>query len=299
MNDQQAVLPHSNPEVHSLQAHRVLPKPAPATPWWKTPLSRKVSVVLGVLAVLGVAWWFFEIHPYVSTDDARIAGTLVRFAPEGVSGRVIKVNVDEGSRVTQGETLLELDHRVSEAQLQRAQAAERLATLEQKRFSRLVAQRAAPQSELDSAQAKMESAQAELKLAQVNLENTYIKSPMNGVVVQKTVEEGNILEPGQSALALLDMDGVWVSANVEETEIGRVHPGQKVTVKVDEGGRLTGKVSEVRQASASTFALIPAENTSGNFTKLVQRIPLKILLDPHPGRDLRVGQSVEIRIQVQ
>jgi membrane fusion protein (multidrug efflux system) len=254
---------------------------------------------MGILAVLGVAWWFFEVHPYVSTDDARVAGTIIRFAPEGVSGRVIKVNVAEGSRVSQGQTLMELDHRVPEAQLQRAQAAERLATLEQQRLSRLVAQRAAPQRELDTAQAKLESAQAELKLAQVNLENTYLKSSMNGVVVQKSVEEGNILEQGQSALALLDINNVWVSANVEETEVGRVRPGQKVTIKVDEGGRLTGKVFEVRQASASTFALIPAENTSGNFTKLVQRIPLKIILDPHPGRDLRVGQSVEIKIRTR
>jgi len=299
VSDPQTVLPPSDQEIQSSQADQVFPKPEIATPWWKTPLSQKVSIALGVLAVLGSAWWLFEIHPYVSTDDARIAGTLVRFAPEGVSGRVIKVNVEEGTRVSKGQTLVELDHRVPEAQWQRAQAAERLATLEQHRLSQLVAQRAAPQRELDTAQAKLDSAEAELKLAQVNLDNTYLKSTMDGIVAQKTVEEGNILEPGQSALALLDLDGVWVSANVEETEIGRVRAGQKVAITVDEGGRLTGKVSEVRQASASTFALIPAENTSGNFTKLVQRIPIKILLDPHSGRDLRVGQSVEIRIRVQ
>jgi membrane fusion protein (multidrug efflux system) len=256
-----------------------------------------LKIALAVTAVCLLVW-FFVFRSYVSTDDARIAGTLVRLAPEGASGRVVKVNVTEGAHISKGQVLLELDHRVPEAQLLRAQAKTRLATLEQHRLAQLVAQRAAPQKDLDTAQANLDAAQAESKLAQVNLDNTYLKSPMDGVVVQKTVEEGNILEPGQSALALLDMDGVWVSANLEETAIGRVHPGQDVTITVDEGGRLTGKVSEVRQASASTFALIPAENTSGNFTKLVQRIPIKIVLDPHPGRDLRVGQSVEIRIHV-
>jgi membrane fusion protein (multidrug efflux system) len=276
-----------------------LTPPTQPTPWWQHQRSKTALRITLVVIVICLAVWFFIFHPYVSTDDARIAGTLVRLAPEGVSGRVIKVNVTEGSRVSKDQVLLELDHRVPEAQLLRAQAKSHLAASEQHRVSQLVAQRAAPQKDLDTAQANLDSAQAELKLAQVSLDNTYIKSPLDGVVVQKTVEEGNILEPGQSALALLDMDGAWVSANLEETEVGRVKPGQKVTITVDEGGRLTGKVSEVRQAAASTFALIPAENTSGNFTKLVQRIPIKIILDPHPGRDLRVGQSVEIRIHVQ
>lgn len=273
--------------------------PEAPLPWWKHPRSLAVFKVTAVLALVALVVWFFYFHPYVSTDDARVAGTLVRLAPEGVSGRVVTVNVTEGSRVRQGDVLVELDHRVPQANLLRAQAKARLATLEQHRISQLVAQRAAPQKDLDKAQADLDASQAELSLAQVSLDNTYLKSPIDGIVVQKTVEVGNILEPGQSALGLLDIDHVWVSANLEETEVGNVKPGQKVTLKVDEGGRLTGKVAEVRQAAASTFALIPAENTSGNFTKLVQRIPIKIVLDPHPGRDLRVGQSVVIRIRVR
>ncbi len=283
---------------------QILPNPesqAPdaAQPWWRHPRARMAFRIAGVLALAGIAVWFFLFRPYVSTDDARIAGTLVRLAPEGVSGRVVKVNVVEGAKVTRDQVLVELDHRVPEAQLLRSQAKSHLADLEQKRLLRLVAQRAAPQRDLDQAQANLDNADADLKLAEVTLDNTYLKSPINGVVVQKTVEEGNILDPGQTALSVLDQDGVWVSANLEETEVGRVKPGQDVTIKVDEGGKLTGKVLEVRQAAASTFALIPAENSSGNFTKLVQRIPLKVALDPHPGRELRLGQSVVIRIRVR
>jgi membrane fusion protein (multidrug efflux system) len=81
--------------------------------------------------------------------------------------------------------------------------------------------------------------------------------------------------------------------------VGAVRRGQKVYISVDEGGSLTGTVIDVRNAAAAQFALIPPQNAQGNFIKLVQRIPIKVKLDPHPGRILRVGQSVEIRVRVR
>ena len=96
------------------------------------------------------------------------------------------------------------------------------------------------------------------------------------------------------------MDHAWVSANIEETRIAQVKPGQPVSINIDEGGSLTGKVQEITSAAASQFSLLPTENASGNFTKVVQKIPVKIALDPHPGkRILRAGQSVSIRIRVR
>jgi membrane fusion protein (multidrug efflux system) len=112
-------------------------------------------------------------------------------------------------------------------------------------------------------------------------------------------EVGNILETNQTALTVADIDHAWISANIEETAISNVSVGQPVTVHVDEGGSLTGRVSEVRSATASQFALIQSENPSGNFTKLVQRIPIKVALDSHDDRALRAGQSVEIKIRVR
>jgi membrane fusion protein (multidrug efflux system) len=126
-----------------------------------------------------------------------------------------------------------------------------------------------------------------------------LKSPVDGVVVQKVAEVGNILEPNQTALTVADIDHAWISANIEETAVAAVKIGQPVTVHIDEGGELTGKVSEVRAATASQFALIQSENPSGNFTKLVQRIPIKVELDAHPSQSLRSGQSVELRIRVR
>ena len=101
------------------------------------------------------------------------------------------------------------------------------------------------------------------------------------------------------AFILADIEHAWVSANINEKKVSSVKIGEKVSVKIDEGGTLSGRVIDVRKAAASVFALIPSDNASGNYIKVEQRIPVKIELDPHPGRDLRVGQSVEIKIKVR
>lgn len=227
-----------------------------------------------------------------------MATTLIRVAPEAVGGRVIRVAVTEGVRVKKGDVLVELNHQIPDAQLQRAKAKALLAERDLHRISELVAQRGLAPKDLDLAKANSDSAQADLRLAQTAFDNTTIKSPVDGIVIQKVAEEGNILEPGQVAVAVSDVDHAWIAANIEETSVGPVKVGQPVTVVIDEGGTLTGKVQEVRAAVASQFALIPSDSGSGNFTKVVQRIPIKIELDPHPDQTLRAGQSVEIKIRV-
>ena len=267
--------------------------------WWKHPRAKKVGTIGGITVFLGFWVWFFLFHPYVSTDDARVAATLVRLAPEGVSGKVITLNVTEGDRVHMGQVLLELDHMVVEANLKKAKARAELTRRELKRVEQLAAQNGVPPSQVDNMRANAETAEADLQLAQIAYDRTFLKSPVDGIVVQKVAEIGNILEPNQTALTVADVDHAWIAANIEETSVAGVKPGQPVSVTIDEGGELTGKVSEVRVATASQFALIQSENPSGNFTKLVQRIPIKVELDPHPDRVLRAGQSVEIKIKVR
>jgi membrane fusion protein, multidrug efflux system len=155
------------------------------------------------------------------------------------------------------------------------------------------------QQQLDGSKSDASSADANLKLAEISLERTYIKSPVDGIVIQKNAENGNILENNQVAFVIADIEHAWVSANINEKKVSLVKIGEKVNVKIDEGGTLTGRVTDVRKAAASVFALIPSDNASGNYIKVEQRIPVKIELDPHTGRDLRVGQSVEIKIKVR
>ena len=257
-----------------------------------------MGTVALMFAILGVIAWRFLFYPYVSTDDARVAMTVVRIAPAGIGGRIVKVNATEGSRVKEGDILVELDHRVPQAEVDRAKSKADFTEKELKRMRQLVAQRTATAQSFETASSNYEVAVAELKKAEVALENTYLKSPFNGIVIQKLAEVGNILDPGQTALSVADADHAWVSANVEETSVGNVTLDQPVAISVDEGGKLYGKVTEIRVAAASQFALIPSDNASGNFTKVVQRIPIKVSIEPGQSTALRAGQSVEIKIKV-
>jgi RND family efflux transporter MFP subunit len=269
-----------------------------AEAWWKHPRSRRTGAVLLVVTLLCVAVWAVHFYPYVSTDDARVSASLIRVAPEGAGGKIVAVNVKEGSRVKAGDVLVELDHSVAEANLRKARARAGQAGREGSRTEQLAAQHGVAAREVDSARATGTVAMSDLALAQIAYDRTFLRSPTDGIVVQKAAEIGNLLEAGQTAVVVADIDHAWVSANIQETAIAAVQVGQPVSIRVDEGGELTGKVADVRAATASQFALIQAENPSGNFTKLVQRIPVKVELDPHPKRQLRAGQSVEIRIRV-
>ncbi len=267
--------------------------------WAKSQRTKQVLIAVAIAAlILLIGWWIF-IFPYVSTDDARVAATLVRVAPEGVGGRIVKLNVDVGSRVKQGDVLIELDHRIAAARLKDAQAQAQYTKRELIRMTKLVHQGGLPQKDLDAAQDAADKAEAQLELAQVALEETTITSPINGIVVQKVIEVGDVVQTGQTLVTVADVDNAWVSANIEETDVGLLRVGQPVAISVDAGGELSGHVSEIRASTAAQFALIPAENPSGNFTKLVQRIPIKIALDPHPNQSLRAGESVEIKIHVR
>ncbi len=239
--------------------------------WWQSARAQWTAIISLAVAVAGLTVWWFFFHPFVSTDDARVAATLVRIAPEGVSGKVVRIAAQEGDRVKKGDVLVELDHRTAEAQLQRAKARAQLADKELRRITQLVLNKGLPARELDQAKANAESSEAEMKLAEIAFENTSVKSPSDGVVVQKTTEEGNIVEPGQTLMTLSDSDHAWIAANIEETSVGLVKVGQPVHVTIDEGGELIGTVLEIRKSVASEFALIPADSGAGNFTKVVQR----------------------------
>jgi membrane fusion protein (multidrug efflux system) len=155
------------------------------------------------------------------------------------------------------------------------------------------------QQQLDRSQQMASVTQADLRINQIALERTFIRSPVNGIVIQKNAEIGNILEANQTAFTVADTENSWVSANVLEKSVGDVKVGQDVLVSIDEGGALKGKVVDVRRAAASVFALIPSDNAAGNFTKVEQRIPVKIELEAHPNKELRVGQSVVIKIKIR
>ncbi|MDD5711852.1 MAG: HlyD family secretion protein, partial [Smithellaceae bacterium] len=126
---------------------------------------------------------------------------------------------------------------------------------------------------------------------------TKIYAPADGYVTKKTVEVGNQIQAGQPLLAVVPLGDVWVVANYKETELERVRPGQEAQIRVDtySGRVFTGKVDSIMAGTGSAFSLFPPENATGNYVKVVQRIPVKIVLEKgaDPGHLLRVGMSVQ------
>jgi Multidrug resistance efflux pump len=132
---------------------------------------------------------------------------------------------------------------------------------------------------------------------------TVIYAPSSGYVTKKSVEEGNQIQAGQPLMAIVELGDVWIIANYKETQLERVRLGQKVVIGVDSypGKKFSGKVESIMAGTGAAFSLFPPENATGNYVKVVQRIPVKIVLDPgtDPGKLLRVGMSVEPVIMVE
>ncbi len=149
-----------------------------------------------------------------------------------------------------------------------------------------------------SAVARIQEARANLEAAELNLSYTTIVAPVEGQVTKKSVEAGQILQPGQGLMALIPLKDVWVTANFKETQLADVRPGQAAEVKVDMYGRtIKGKVDSIAGGTGSRMSLLPPENATGNFVKVVERIPVKIVFDSlPPDVILRPGMNVDATI---
>ncbi len=151
-------------------------------------------------------------------------------------------------------------------------------------------------SQAAGAAARVQQASAALAQAQLNLERATITAPSAGVVSRKQVEVGQVVQSGQPLLALVQLADVWVTANYKETQLKNVRVGQRATVEVDAlGGReFRAHVDSIAGATGAKFSLLPPENATGNYVKVVQRIPVKIMLEPGQDTDrrLRPGMSV-------
>ena len=137
-------------------------------------------------------------------------------------------------------------------------------------------------AEAASAEAQVAEARADLREAELNLEYATITAPVAGRVTRRTVEVGQGVQQGQPLLAVVDVGNVWVIANYKETQLTHVRPGQHVSITVDThpGLALRARVDSIQSGTGSRFSLLPAENASGNFVKIVQRIPVKLVLEP-------------------
>lgn len=212
--------------------------------------------------------------------QARVAESELRAAQEELSSVQKNANIRKSA----------VDAAQSKVNLAQSQVAGSLANRKQVDVRR---------AETGTASAGVEAARAALGAAELMLSYTTITAPSDGVVTRKSVEPGQIVQPGQSLMTVIQLQDVWVTANFKETQLAQVRAGQRAEIHVDMYGKsVEGHVDSVAGATGSRLSLLPAENATGNFVKVVQRIPVKILVERNSGLVLRPGMNVDATIFV-
>ncbi len=233
-------------------------------------------------------------------DVERLRGLLAKdevsqqmFDATMATATAQKAGVDSArSQVAEAEAGI----RVAESKLAQARAGEDQAHAEMQTAQTGPSQIAAIKAKAAQAEAHAQQARATLAQAELNLQYATVKAPVRGVVSKKGINVGQVVQGGQPLLAIVQIDDVWVTANFKETQLKDMRPGQRTEIAVDAyGGRTyTGKIDSIAGATGARFSLLPPENATGNFVKVVQRVPVKIVLDPgqDPEHLLRPGMSV-------
>ena len=233
-------------------------------------------------------------------DVERLRGLLAKdevsqqqFDATSATAEAQKAAVDSArSQVAEAEAGI----RVAESKLAQSRAGEDQAHAEMQTAQTGPQQIVATKARASQAEAHVRQARATLAQAELNLQYATVKAPARGIVSKKGINVGQVVQSGQPLLAIVQVDDVWVTANFKETQLKDVRPGQRVMISVDAYGGRTykGKVDSIAGATGARFSLLPPENATGNFVKVVQRVPVKIVLDPgqDPEHLLRPGMSV-------
>lgn len=287
------------------------------------------GIVLILLAVWGGHW--LMVGRYQATTDNAYVRADISLVSAKIEGYVRAVPAVENSVVHVGDVLVEIDPSDYQARLAAARAAlaqaqgARASEQAQRALASADVQRYRPLAErgllsparmqqieiqsrqagggLSAANAAVEAAQAQLETAQLDLERAIVRAPIDGVVGDRQVQVGQLVRSGSPLMSVVPLQSVYVVANFKETQIERFHAGQPVTINPDiaHGLHLRGVVDSIAPASGSEFSIIPTDTATGNFTKIVQRVPVRIRLEPNQeGLELlRPGLSASVTVDTR
>lgn len=289
-------------------------------------------VAIAVLIFIAIFWWWrVYLYPYQTTDDANIA-SLDHTISSVQSGKILQVAVEDGDMVRKGDLLFTVDDTILQIELEKAKAGLDHANDEVKlqkirvdlakedfqrattEFTGGVISKEAidhvdktlqmAQAQLQSINSLAEVQEASLKLIETQIQYANVTAPTDGIIAKRWHDPGDVVRAGQAVLSLFDLSQIWISANIEETKLSSIHVGDPVDISVDAYPHLEfhGNVLVIGAAAASQFALIPSNNSSGNFTKVTQRIPLRISINAQENAQslyLRPGMSVKVKIRTR
>ncbi len=268
---------------------------------------RALVVFFLALALYGGYVFWRHLQNYVSTDDAYVGAHVVSVAAQ-VSGPVAKLYIRDNSPVRQGQRLFEIDPRPFKIAVAAAKArvAERKAALVNAAFisertTRMAAHRflssvasQTAQTTVQTDRAALDAARAALAQARLNLRHCVVHAATTGYISSMNIRVGTYIQEGTPLFALISSERYWVSANFKETELAHIHPGEKAHIHVDmyPGHLFRGRVESISGGSGTVFSLLPPENATGNWVKVTQRVPVRIVvLNVSPKWPLRIGTS--------
>ncbi len=264
------------------------------------PYKKPAMMIAGVIALVAILIYSYDALTHEETDDAYVTGHLHNIATR-INAVVTDVYVNDNQFVHEGDILVKLDPNEYLALAAAAQAQLAKAQADFDRQKPLVDVHAISPEALDASRSTRDVDLAQLKLAQLQIEYSTIKSPASGYVGRKNVEVGNRVSSGQTLMVVVEPQ-LWVVANFKETQLADMQIGQPATISIDSipGKVFTGKVDSFSPATGNAFALLPADNSTGNFTKIVQRVPVKIVFDPNTTRGfedrIRAGESAVVKV---
>lgn len=297
--------------------------------------SRRTFALIGagIVFLLLAYWaghWLLVGRHLVSTDNAYVRADISLMSAK-IEGYVRAVPIVENSSVRAGDVLVEIDPTDYEARVAAARAA--LAQAEGARSSEQAARALAaadvaryrPLAErgllsparmqqleiqsrqagagVEAASAAVEAARADLRSAELDLERTVVRAPIDGVVGDRQVQVGQLVRPGSPLMSVVPLQSVYVVANFKETQIANFHAGQPVIIRpdIEHDLRLYGTIESLAPASGTEFSVIPTDTATGNFTKIVQRLPVRIHLEPgQEGLELlRPGLSASVTVDTR
>ncbi|MCX5699103.1 MAG: HlyD family secretion protein [Candidatus Omnitrophica bacterium] len=277
----------------------------------KGPKKQKIlKIVAGVIiaGLVGIGIYIITNVSHETTDDAYIEGRIHTVASK-VSGTVLKVNVEDNQLVRKSELLIEIDPvdyilkvKEAEANLEVRKAALEQSVRDRGRAESLFNGKVIPKEKYEFAftaynlaKAQMNAAKQQFNISRQNLRYTKIYSPVDGYVTKKSLEIGNQINLGQPLMAIIGLNDIWLTGNFKETQLKKVKKGQRVSIKVDTypGKVFTGRVESIMAGTGAAFSLFPPENALGNYVKVVQRVPVKIVFDKNLDQEhvLRIGMS--------
>jgi membrane fusion protein (multidrug efflux system) len=298
-----AVVSKAETADHKSAKPAIANKPAPAKKKLHPLVQRfrkPALIIAAVAAAIVTAYYVFDAYTHEETDDAYVTGHLHAIAPR-IAASVTDVLVDDNEQVKKGQVLVKLDSEQYVALSMAAKANLDDAQANYDRLKPLTTTKAISQQDVDKAFSTLETDEAEYQLANLQIAYCTITAPSDGYVGRKNVEVGNRVAVGQTLMDVVEPN-LWIVGNFKETQLAHMRLGQPVTISVDSipDKVFTGTVNSFSPATGNEFALLPADNSTGNFTKIVQRVPVKIVFDADSVKGyehrIRAGESVVVKV---